>query len=188
TPENQKVSLGSTVTFRCRADVSDSSSKRTREDISGPTLRQLIFNSNIISDPDVENFLVPDEKQKITDMLINLCKTFDVIISTGGTGFSPRDVTPEATQNIIEKRCGGLETALHMHSLQATPLAALSRLCAGIRGSTLIVNLPGSPNAVRECFEVLEKILPHAVEILHTEDVRDITSHHHLITTENLEL
>uniref|UniRef100_A0A0R3RRR1 MoCF_biosynth domain-containing protein n=1 Tax=Elaeophora elaphi TaxID=1147741 RepID=A0A0R3RRR1_9BILA len=125
----------------------------------------------------VENFLVPDQEQKITNTLINLCKTFDVIISTGGTGFSPRDVTPEATQNVIEKRCGGLETAIHMHSLKATPFAALSRLCVGIRGSTLIVNLPGSPKAVKECFEVLEKILPHAIAILHTEDTSDTSTH-----------
>ncbi|VBB29625.1 unnamed protein product [Acanthocheilonema viteae] len=145
--------------------------------------REMINRYSVsISDSDVENFIVSDEKQKIKDILINLCKTFDVIISTGGTGFSPRDITPEATQDVIEKRCGGLETALHMHSLQATPYAALSRLCAGIHGSTLIVNLPGSPKAVKECFEVLEKILPHAIEILHTEDVRDTASHHHLIT------
>uniref|UniRef100_A0A8R1TX90 MoCF_biosynth domain-containing protein n=1 Tax=Onchocerca volvulus TaxID=6282 RepID=A0A8R1TX90_ONCVO len=161
--------------------VSDSSSKGKREDISGPILRQLIFDSKIISDSDVENFLIPDEKQEIMDMLINLCKTFDVIISTGGTGFASRDVTPEATQNVIEKRCGGLETALHMHSLQFTPFAALSRLCAGIRGSTLIVNLPGNPKAVKECFEVLEKILPHAVQLLNIGDVHDIANHH-LIT------
>ncbi|EFO15239.2 hypothetical protein LOAG_13272 [Loa loa] len=162
--------------------VSDSSSSGTREDISGPLLRQLIFDSNIISNPSVKNFLVSDEKQEITNMLINLCKTFDVIISAGGTGFSPRDVTPEATQSVIEKKCGGLETALHIRSLQATPFAALSRLCAGIRGSTLIVNLPGNPKAVKECFEVLEKILPHAVELLNTEDVHNVTKHSHLIT------
>ncbi|KAM3717893.1 Molybdopterin biosynthesis protein [Dirofilaria immitis] len=160
--------------------VSDSSSKGTREDISGPTLRQLIFDSKIISNSDVKNFLVPDEKQEIMNILIDLSKSFDVIISTGGTGFAPRDVTPEATQNIIEKRCTGLEVVLHMHSLKITPFAALSRLCAGIRGTTLIVNLPGNPEAVKECFEALEKILPHAVELLKSNDVNDIANHHHL--------
>ncbi|KAK6107784.1 molybdenum cofactor synthesis domain protein [Brugia pahangi] len=156
--------------------VSDSCWNGTREDISGPILRQLIINSIILSNSDVENFLVSDEKEEIAHMLINLCKTFDVIVSTGGTGFSLRDVTPEATQNVIEKKCGGIETALHMRSLQATPFAALSRLCAGIRGSTLIVNLPGSPKAVKECFEVIEKILPHAVDLLTAK----VANQHHL--------
>ncbi|VDN07476.1 unnamed protein product, partial [Thelazia callipaeda] len=103
----------------------------------------------------------------------------DVIIATGGTGFSKRDVTPEATLEIIEKRCGGLETALHLRSLKATPFAALSRLCAGISGSTLIINVPGSPAAVKECFEVLEPLLPHAAQLLDDEGTKEQRDHQH---------
>uniref|UniRef100_A0A915PWW2 MoaB/Mog domain-containing protein n=1 Tax=Setaria digitata TaxID=48799 RepID=A0A915PWW2_9BILA len=91
---------------------------------------------------------------------------FSFTVSDSSSNGTREDISGSATLSVIEKRCGGLETALHMRSLQATPFAALSRLHAGIRGSTLIVNLPGSPKAVKECFEVLEKILPHAVELL----------------------
>ncbi|VDK59830.1 unnamed protein product [Anisakis simplex] len=129
--------------------VSDSAVNGTREDKSGPTLRSLIDSSKTIDAETVECCLVEDDRDKIAQILIDLCTRSDVIITTGGTGFAPRDVTPEATLSVIDKRCGGLETALHMRSLQSTPLAALSRLCVGIRGHTLIVNLPGSTNAVK---------------------------------------
>ncbi|VDN22024.1 unnamed protein product [Gongylonema pulchrum] len=110
----------------------------------------------------------------------------DVIISTGGTGFSARDVTPEATLNVIKKRCGGMEVALHMRSLAATSLAALSRLCVGIRDSTLIINLPGNPKAVKECFEVLEETLPHAMDILSDKKDSIKDCHFSLTTDEKL--
>uniref|UniRef100_A0A183V6A3 molybdopterin molybdotransferase n=1 Tax=Toxocara canis TaxID=6265 RepID=A0A183V6A3_TOXCA len=132
-------------------------------------LRSLIEASRTLCVKTVECCIVADVKEQICETITELCTRSDVVITTGGTGFAPRDVTPEATLTIIEKRCGGLETALHMRSLQSTPLAALSRLCAGIKGQTLIVNLPGSPKAVKECFEVLEGILPHAVHLIKQE-------------------
>uniref|UniRef100_A0A915CF47 molybdopterin molybdotransferase n=4 Tax=Parascaris TaxID=6254 RepID=A0A915CF47_PARUN len=146
--------------------VSDSVANGTRIDTSGATLRSLIEASKILCAKTVECCIVADEKQHISDMITELCTRSDVVITTGGTGFAIRDVTPEATLAIIDRRCGGLETALHMRSLQSTPFAALSRLCAGIKGQTLVVNLPGSTKAVKECFEVLEGILPHAVHLI----------------------
>ncbi|MFH4974760.1 hypothetical protein AB6A40_001469, partial [Gnathostoma spinigerum] len=133
---------------------------------SGPLLCELIRSSESLKGATVEKDLVADEIDQISQSLLEFVPKVDVILTTGGTGFAPRDVTPEATNAVIEKRCGGLETALHLRSLQATPLAALSRLCAGIKDKTLIINLPGSPKAVKECFEVVEKIIPHAVHLI----------------------
>uniref|UniRef100_F1LG03 molybdopterin molybdotransferase n=1 Tax=Ascaris suum TaxID=6253 RepID=F1LG03_ASCSU len=157
--------------------VSDSVANGTRIDTSGATLRSLIEASKILPAKTVECCIVADEKQHISDMITELCTRSDVVITTGGTGFAIRDVTPEATLAIIDRRCGGLETALHMRSLQSTPLAALSRLCAGIKGQTLVVNLPGSTKAVKECFEVLEGILPHAVHLI-KEDRSNVEETH----------
>ncbi|KHJ82830.1 molybdopterin binding domain protein, partial [Oesophagostomum dentatum] len=100
----------------------------------------------------------------------------DVILTTGGTGFAARDVTPEATIRVVDRRCTGLEVALHNRSLAATPMAALSRAVAGIRGKTLIVNFPGSVKAVREYWEVVEPVLHHAVDLLTGHD--DGSLHH----------
>jgi molybdenum cofactor synthesis domain-containing protein len=93
----------------------------------------------------------------------------DVILTTGGTGFSPRDVTPEATEAVIERAAPGLAEAMRQASLRATPHAMLSRATAGIRGQTLIVNLPGSPKAATENLEVIISVLPHAVQLLHND-------------------
>ncbi|KAK6013134.1 molybdopterin binding domain protein [Ostertagia ostertagi] len=114
--------------------------------------------------------IVPDERGMIEAALVQMSANSDVIITTGGTGFGKRDVTPEATLNVVERRCTGLEVAIHRHSLEATPMAALSRAIAGIRDSTLIVNFPGSVKAVKECWEVVEPILHHAVDLLRNRD------------------
>lgn len=90
----------------------------------------------------------------------------DVVLTTGGTGFAPRDVTPEATKAVIEKEAPGIAEAIRAKSLEITPRAMLSRAVSGIRGKTLIINLPGSPKAVRECIDVVLPVLPHAVETL----------------------
>ncbi len=90
----------------------------------------------------------------------------DLILTTGGTGFSPRDITPEATLSVIDREAPGIPEAMRLKSLQITPKAMLSRAVAGLRGKTLIINLPGSPKAVSECIEVIVPVLPHAIEIL----------------------
>ncbi|CAJ0957287.1 unnamed protein product, partial [Mesorhabditis belari] len=148
--------------------VSDSCSNGTAVDKSGPLLVELIRESEKLKEaPQVSGpHLIPDEKEEIVKILRSLCGECDVIITTGGTGWAPRDVTPEATNEVIERRCGGLETAIHVRSLQITPFAALSRLSAGIFQKTLIVNFPGSAKAVKECWEVLETVVDHGVSLL----------------------
>ena len=147
--------------------VSDSAVAGVRADLSGPTLTGLLSNSGQY---ETETGLVPDDQQIIASKLIEMSIRNDVVITTGGTGFALRDVTPEATLSVIEKRCSGLEVAIHSRSLQITPMAALSRAVAGIRGNCLIVNMPGSPKAVKEYWEILEPILGHAVNLLRNTD------------------
>jgi molybdopterin adenylyltransferase len=110
----------------------------------------------------------PDELSLLIDTLIEWIDTggIDVILTTGGTGFSPRDLTPEATQAVLQRAAPGLAEAMRAASLQITPHAMLSRATAGIRGKTLIVNLPGSPKAAVENLEVIAGVLPHAVQLL----------------------
>lgn len=96
-------------------------------------------------------------------------KSLDLVFTTGGTGFSPRDVTPEATLAVVDRLAPGIAEAMRWNSLKITPKAMLSRAVAGIRGATLIINLPGSPKAVRECLEMIIPALPHGIEILKGE-------------------
>ncbi len=112
--------------------------------------------------------IVPDDKETITANLIRMADIVgvDLILTTGGTGFSPRDITPEATLSVIDREAPGIPEAMRLKSLQITPKAMLSRAVAGLRGKTLIINLPGSPKAVSECIEVIVPVLPHAIEIL----------------------
>uniref|UniRef100_A0A914V7V7 molybdopterin molybdotransferase n=1 Tax=Plectus sambesii TaxID=2011161 RepID=A0A914V7V7_9BILA len=154
--------------------VSDTASAKTKEDLSGPAIHQLLIASKRFEADISSSVIIADESEEIKQTLLSLTDRVDVILTTGGTGFAPRDVTPEATKAVIERDCPGIVTALLMRSLQATPLAALSRLTAGIRGGTLIINLPGSPKAVKECFEVLEPILSHAVNLIknHSQPVK----------------
>ncbi|KAJ1350865.1 putative molybdopterin binding domain [Parelaphostrongylus tenuis] len=151
--------------------VSDSCAAGTRKDLSGPALVNLIKNSTLLRDHKVvSTVVVPDEINLIEAALIERCECSDVIITTGGTGFSKRDVTPEATINVVDRRCTGLEVALHSRSLHHTPMAALSRAVAGIRDRTVIVNMPGGVKAVQEYWEVLEPVLNHAVSLLTNTD------------------
>ncbi|XGW05700.1 hypothetical protein V3C99_016225 [Haemonchus contortus] len=152
--------------------VSDSCAAGTREDLSGPALVDLIKKSQRIEGARISStMVVPDDQATIEAALIKMSADSDVIITTGGTGFGKRDITPEATMNVIQRRCSGLEVAIHRHSLEATPMAALSRAIAGINGSTVIVNFPGSVKAVKECWVVVEPILHHAVDLLsHCDD------------------
>lgn len=115
-----------------------------------------------------EYLIVPDEKEEIEKALIYLCDDVkaDVVLTTGGTGFAPRDITPEATKAVMEREAPGIAEAIRIKSLQITPKAMLSRAASGIRGKSLIINLPGSPKAVKESLEFVLPVLPHAVEVL----------------------
>lgn len=161
--------------------VSDSSFAGTRKDESGPKLVELVDQSPKVNATVNEGSprVVPDDVAAIRDALLENCKNSDVIITTGGTGFSKRDVTPEATLEIIERRCTGLEIALHVGSIQRTPMAALSRAIVGIRGSTLIINMPGSVKAVKECWEIVEPLLNHGIDLL--KDTDDGSEHRRMM-------
>jgi molybdenum cofactor synthesis domain-containing protein len=145
--------------------VSDRSSQGMRPDSSGPVLVEMVTEQGWQALP---VRIVPDEVDDIHAVLLEWADSgeVDVILTTGGTGFAPRDVTPEATLAVIEKQAPGVVEAMRQRSLAITPHAMLSRAIAGIRGKTFIVNLPGSPNAARENFEVLVPVLPHVVELL----------------------
>ena len=145
--------------------VSDRSSRGEREDRSGPELVDVISARGWQV---TERDIVPDEVERIAERFKAWARAedVDVILSTGGTGFAPRDVTPEATKQVVERAAPGLAEAMRSASLQITPHAMLSRAEAGIRGGTLIINLPGSPKAARENLEVVLPVLPHAVELL----------------------
>ncbi len=145
--------------------VSDRSWRGERADASGPALEQLIGKQGWQV---VRSEIVADELTMICDRLIEWADSdeFDVILTTGGTGFSPRDVTPEATQQVIERVAPGIAEAMRAASLQVTPHAMLSRALAGIRKRTLIINLPGSPKAAVENLQVVLPVLTHAVQLL----------------------
>lgn len=145
--------------------VSDRSSQGLREDRSGPALCGLVEAQGWRA---ARKAVVPDERAVIEQTLVDWADSgeVDVILTTGGTGFSPRDVTPEATLAVSERQAPGLAEAIRAVGLHSTPHAMLSRGAAGIRGQTLIVNLPGSPKAAQEGFEVILPALPHAVAVL----------------------
>ena len=160
--------------------VSDSSFQGQRADASGP---ELVRQVETLGWQVVRTDIVPDEFEVLTKILIEWCGSgaLDVILTTGGTGFSPRDVTPEATQAVIERPAPGLVEAMRQESLKITAHAMLSRAAAGIRGQTLVVNLPGSPKAARENLDVLVPVLPHAVQLL--QDDPDSEASHRIGTT-----
>ncbi len=145
--------------------ISDRSYYGEREDSSGPIIYDMLkeINSEVIFSQ-----IIPDERDIISQKLIELSDNIraDLIVTTGGTGLGPRDVTPEATLDVIDKRVPGLEEAMRAESTKITPHGMLSRAVAGVRGKTLIVNLPGSPKAVKENLSVILPAIPHAIEIL----------------------
>ncbi|NQT05215.1 MAG: MogA/MoaB family molybdenum cofactor biosynthesis protein [Dehalococcoidia bacterium] len=145
--------------------VSDKGARGQRYDESGQTIRDIFSDLG----SDIAGYeIVPDEidiiRQKLAEWADN--KETDVIITTGGTGLGERDVTPEATIAVLDRVVPGLAEAMRAGSLSKTPMAMLSRATAGVRGKCLIINLPGSPKAVRECLEVVLPAIPHAVDII----------------------
>ena len=145
--------------------ASDRASRGEREDKSGLLLKTLLeeFPAEVIAYQ-----VLPDELQVLKKTLCHIADRFgcDLILTTGGTGLGPRDNTPEATKAVIEKEIPGISEAIRRASFKKTKFAMLSRMVAGIRGKTLIINLPGSPQAVQDSFEVLRPVLTHAIELL----------------------
>lgn len=155
--------------------LSDRSSRGERDDSSGPALARLIQAENWSI---VREMILPDDEFAIRQTLIDWVdgNDVDVILTTGGTGFSPRDVTPEATRSVIEREAPGLAEAMRAASLRITPHAMLSRVVTGIRKKTLIINLPGSPKGAVENLQVVMPVLSHAVQLLQ-EDPDSELSH-----------
>jgi molybdenum cofactor synthesis domain-containing protein len=143
--------------------VSDKGSAGQREDQSGPEVERILKTIGIEV---IRRAIIPDEIHEIRDILVDFAdhQKIDLIITTGGTGVTPRDVTPDATLSIIDKEVPGMAEAMRRESYKITPHALISRAVAGIRGRALIINLPGSPKGVRENLAVLLSSLPHAIE------------------------
>ncbi|XP_014066762.1 gephyrin a isoform X11 [Salmo salar] len=148
--------------------VSDSCFRNLAEDRSGVNLKDLVHDPSLLGGVISSYKIVPDEIDEIKETLVDWCdeKELNLILTTGGTGFAPRDVTPEATREVIEREAPGMALAMLMGSLQVTPLGMLSRPVCGIRGKTLIINLPGSKKGSQECFQFILPALPHAIDLL----------------------
>ena len=143
--------------------MSDKGSRGEREDLSGAEIVRMLAGAGIQAEVTV---IVPDETERIKEALVDFAdaKHLDLIVTTGGTGVSPRDVTPDATLAVIDREVPGMAEAMRARSIAVTPHAMISRAVVGIRGRTLIVNLPGSPKSVRENLAVILPALPHALE------------------------
>jgi molybdopterin adenylyltransferase len=141
--------------------LSDKGSKGERMDTSGPLIQDMLEGINA----EVKFYdILPDEKELIKKKLIEYSEKVDLILTTGGTGLSPRDVTPEATLEVIDRQVPGIAEAMRSEGLKKTNRAMLSRAVAGVRGTSLIINLPGSPKAVKENLQVILEVIPHAIE------------------------
>ena len=154
--------------------VSDKGWRGERQDVSGKVAREVLSRLDVSV---VNTDLVPDEKEVIARKLVQWADEdrLDVIVTTGGTGLTKRDVTPEATLSVVDRVVPGFAEAMRLESLKKTPMAVLSRAVAGVRGECLIINLPGSPDGVRDCLEAVLPALSHAVE---TVKSRESKLHH----------
>jgi len=153
--------------------VSDRSARSERQDASGPALVERIQAQGWEV---IQQSIVPDDAGPLGAVLVDWADggKLDIILTTGGTGFTPRDVTPEATQAVIHRQAPGLVEFMRAESCKVTPHAMLSRAVAGIRGSVLIINLPGSPKAAVENFNSIVKVLPHAVALMRNDPGSDL--------------
>lgn len=148
--------------------LSDRSYNNEREDLSGPAIIEYLLEQGY---PTPEYILLPDDRKRLEQTLVSLAdnENVDLILTTGGTGFAPRDITPEATLSVATRNVPGISEAIRAYSLTKTPHAMLSRGVSVIRNSTLIINLPGSPKAVREALDVIIEALPHGLGLLRGE-------------------
>ena len=154
--------------------ISDRSSRGEREDASGPALLQLVQEVGWFA---TITAVLPDDESAIREKLMIWADgaELDLILTTGGTGFAPRDVTPEATRAVIEREAPGLAEAMRAASLNVTPHAMLSRIVTGIRKKTLIINLPGSPKGALENLQVVIPVVPHAIQLLRDDPASEST-------------
>jgi molybdopterin adenylyltransferase len=148
--------------------VSDKGARGQRQDKSGEAIRGVLAR---VESQVVKYDIVPDEKEDVAGKLVEWADSgeVDLILTTGGTGLSKRDITPEVTLAVVDKSVPGIAEAMRAKSLEKTPMAVLSRAAAGVRGKCLIINLPGSPKAVKECLEAVLPAIPHGVEIIKGE-------------------
>ena len=154
------------------AVVTVSDTRSQHDDRSGDRLADLLRSENIEV---AERLIVSDDLEPLRQTLLSLAERgdIDLILTTGGTGFAPRDNTPEATRAVIEREAPGIAEAMRRETSSKTPMSMLSRGIAGIRGCTLIINLPGSPRAVEECFNILRPTLSHAIQLIHGDTKHD---------------
>ena len=141
--------------------LSDKGSRGEREDVSGPLIADML---NSIDAEVIYSEILPDEKELIKGKLVDYSGKVDLILTTGGTGLSPRDITPDATLDVIDREIPGIAEVMRAEGMKKTPRSMLSRAIAGVRGRTLIINLPGSPRAVQENLAVILGVIGHAVE------------------------
>lgn len=181
--EHYRISLNFQLNIQYFIAVSDSCHEGTKVDESGPIIKKLLQQK--YQAIKITLTTTPDDASSVEKILKYHCDDLKVncIITTGGTGFAPRDVTPEATRRVIEKECPQLAMMMFLESLKVTPMAALSRAVCGIRSSTLIINFPGSKKAVVECFEAVQGIILHALQLI--TDQKDVTNAKHQSMQEN---
>ena len=150
--------------------VSDGVDAGVRDDRSGALLVELLSGEGY----DVEHRVVPDERERIAAAIAELAEHAGLVLTTGGTGLGPRDVTPEATRSVLDREAPGIAEALRADSIAKTPHGLLGRGVAGVRGTTLVVNLPGSTGGCRDGFAILRPALPHALELLAGEQTEHV--------------